>query len=117
MSTDSKTDTDRTRSVNSQITDAITQSNAMLTGMAPAHSMAALYQTMSQAMGTGAQNVVSNQQHVNSVGLAALTQNLQLLLQPSGHNTTIIQVPAPVLMPIKSRQKPKPKKSVDEEAE
>lgn len=117
MSTGSKTETDRTRSVNSQITDAITQSNTMLTGMAPAHSMAALYQTMSQAMGAGAQNVVSNQQHVNSVGLAALTQNLQLLLQPGGRKNTIIQVPVPVVMPTKSRPKSKPKKSVGKETE
>jgi len=77
------------RSVNSQITDAITQTNTMNIGLASANSMATLYQTMAQSMGTALQNSVSNQQNVNSVNLAALSQNLQLLLQPKTRQRSI----------------------------
>ncbi|WP_169569637.1 RebB family R body protein [Sneathiella limimaris] len=79
---------EKIRSVNSQITDAITQSNTMLTGMAPAHSLSALYQTLSQSMGTAFQNSVSNQQHINSISLASLAQNVQLILQPKQTQAT-----------------------------
>ncbi len=110
----------KVKTVNSQITDAITQSNAMITGMAPAHSMAALYQTMSQAMGTGIQNSVSNQQHVNSVGLAALAQNLQLLMQPA-QPKTVVQMLPPIIVQSeqqssgsrKAKKRPKPKTETD----
>ncbi len=108
MSSNTKNDAAGIKTVNSQITDAVTQSNAMLTGMAPAHSMAALYQTMSQAMGTGAQNAVSHQQHANTVGLAALTQNLQLLLSPTPKHT-VIHIPSPIVMPETKRRPPKAK--------
>ena len=86
------------RSVNSQITDAVTQSNMVLTGMAPAHSMAALYQTMAQSIGTSAQNAVSNQQNANSMNLAALAQNLQTILQPLQRSPSV-QLPPIVLQP------------------
>ena len=115
------TDEINVKTVNSQITDAITQSNAMITGMAPAHSMAALYQTMSQAMGTGIQNAVSNQQHVNSVGLAALAQNIQLLMQPA-QPKTVVQMLPPIIVqsekqrPVSRRSKPrsKPRSKTDD---
>ena len=81
------------KSVNSQITDAVTQSNVMVTGMAPANSMATLYQTMSQSVGTSLQNSVSNQQNVNSVNLAALAQNLQIILQPFSNKSHTTQLP------------------------
>jgi len=85
------------KSVNSQITDAITQSNAIVIGMAPANSMATLYQTLSQSTGTALQNSVSNQQNVNTVSLAALTQNIQLILQPMAQKT-IIQPTTPIII-------------------
>ena len=113
----SSMDETKVKTVNSQITDAITQSNAMITGMAPAHSMAALYQTMSQSMGTGIQNAVSNQQHVNSVGLAALAQNLQLLMQPV-QPKTVVQMLPPIIVqsekqrPVSRRTKPRSKSKV-----
>ncbi len=87
------------KSVNRQITDAITQSNVMATGMAPAHSLATLYQTIAQSSGTALQNAVSNQQNVNSMSLAALSQNIQLIMQNAQPKTVlqpiIIQAPAP----------------------
>lgn len=69
------------KTVNSQITDAITQTNALAVGMAPAQSMATLYQTMSHSTGTAMQNAVANQQNLYSLNLAALTQNLQAIME------------------------------------
>ncbi len=93
-----KVDNSTVKSVNSPITDAVTQSNLMATGMAPAHSMGTLYQTIAQSTGTAAQNAVSNQQNVNSMSLAALSQNIQLIMQNSGPRTVVqpIIVQAPV---------------------
>ncbi|MEH6545625.1 MAG: RebB family R body protein [Sneathiella sp.] len=67
-------------SVNSQITDAITQANTINIGLAPAQAIATLYQTTSQSIGASMQNSVSNQQHMYSLGIASLTQNLQSLM-------------------------------------
>ncbi|MDF2368993.1 RebB family R body protein [Sneathiella sp.] len=75
--------TEHVKSVNSQITDAITQSNTMNIGLAPAQSMGILYQTTAQAVGTSIQNAVSNQQHMYSLSLASTAQNLNSLLSLS----------------------------------
>lgn len=86
------------KTVASQITDAVTQSNVIATGLAPAHSLATLYQTISQSIGTSTQNAVSNQQNVNSMNLAALSQNIQMILQNAQPKTVvqpiIIQTPS-----------------------
>ena len=71
------------KSVNSQITDAITQSNTMIIGLAPAQSMGTLYQTTAQAVGVAVQNAVANQQHMYSLSLASTAQNLNSLLSLS----------------------------------
>lgn len=93
-----KTCNPEVKTVASQITDAVTQSNVMATGLAPAHSLATLYQTVSQSIGTSTQNAVSNQQNVNSMNLAALSQNIQMILQNSQPKTIlqpiIIQTPS-----------------------
>ncbi|MFT6557281.1 RebB family R body protein [Sneathiella sp.] len=85
-----KTSDGSVKSVNSQITDAVTQSNMIATGMSAAHSMGTLYQTIAQSIGTSAQNAVSNQQNANSVNLAALSRNIQLILQ-NAQPKTIVQ--------------------------
>ncbi len=71
---------EQTKSVNSQITDAITQTNVMNLGLAPAQSLGTLYQTTAQAVGTSMQNAVANQQNNYSLSLASTAQNLQSLL-------------------------------------
>ncbi len=75
--------TEHVKSVNSQITDAITQSNTMNIGLAPAQSMGTLYQTTAQAVGVAVQNSVANQQHMYSLSLASTAQNLNSLLSLS----------------------------------
>ncbi|MBO6827266.1 MAG: RebB family R body protein [Sneathiella sp.] len=98
--TDSKASKEpHTRSVNSQITDAVTQTNTMNIGLAPANSMATLYQTMAQSMGAALQNSVSNQQHVNTLNLAALSQNIQLILQPKARSQQPIHFSPVIIQP------------------
>lgn len=99
------------KSVNSQITDAVSQSNVMVTAMAPANSMATMYQTMAQSMGTSLQNSVSNQQNVNSVNLAALAQNLQTILQPASNRA--IHKNAPLVIQNLARSYTEPEKNTE----
>ncbi|SLN57794.1 RebB family R body protein [Oceanibacterium hippocampi] len=65
--------------LNSQITDAVTQSNLQLLGSAPAESMAMLYQMLAQSTGLSMQNTIANQQHKNSLESAVVTQAVNLL--------------------------------------
>ncbi|SLN57812.1 RebB family R body protein [Oceanibacterium hippocampi] len=53
--------------VNSQITDAVSQTNVAVVGEAPAEAIGALYQQMSHALGLALQNVISQQQHMHSI--------------------------------------------------
>jgi|GEM_PF-3456723 len=103
MANDTKDD--QMKTVNSQITDAITQSNLIATAMAPANSMGTLYQTVAQSTGTSIQNAVSNQQNVNSMSLAALSQNIQAILSRPASQPAIQSV-----QPIIIQQAPPPKR-------
>lgn len=65
--------------VNSQITDAVTQSNVKVLGEAPAMAMGTIYQTMAQSIGLSMQNAVSAQQQMNVIAQAATTQGVNLI--------------------------------------
>ncbi|MCC3305805.1 RebB family R body protein [Sneathiella sp. HT1-7] len=65
--------------VNSQITDAVTQSNLTVVGGAPAQSMGTVYQMMAQSVGVSMQNAVSNQQNMNTIDNAIVTQGIAML--------------------------------------
>jgi hypothetical protein len=65
--------------VNSQITDAVTQSNLMVVGGAPAQSMGTVYQMMAQAVGVSMQNAVSNQHSMNTIDNAIVSQGIAML--------------------------------------
>lgn len=65
--------------VNSQITDAVTQSNVKVLGEAPAMAMGTIYQTMAQSVGLSMQNAVSAQQQMNVIAQAATTQGVNLI--------------------------------------
>ncbi|GLQ06693.1 RebB family R body protein [Sneathiella chinensis] len=66
--------------VNSQVTDAITQTSMKVVGEAPAEAMAILYQQMAHSIGLALQNVIAQQQHSysihNAITLAASRQLL-----------------------------------------
>lgn len=70
--------------VNSQITDAVTQSNLTVLGNAPAQSMATAYQLLAQSVGVSMQNAVSNQQNMNTIDSAIVAQGISLLFNLDG---------------------------------
>ncbi|CAK9250429.1 unnamed protein product [Sphagnum jensenii] len=65
--------------LNSQITDSVTQANVKVLGDSPALSLSNLYQVVSQSLGLSAQNAVFAQQHSNIIHQAATTQGVNLL--------------------------------------
>lgn len=85
--------------VNSQITDAVTQTNVKALGDAPAIALGNLYQATAQALANAAHNATNAQQQSNvmaqsatimgvatlySVDTAAAGQAIQALLAPNG---------------------------------
>ncbi|MCW8875430.1 MAG: RebB family R body protein [Kangiellaceae bacterium] len=66
-------------SVNSQITDSVTQANVEVLGDAPALSMGNLFQATSQALGNAAHNATSSQQQTAVTAQAATTMGVTVL--------------------------------------
>ena len=67
-------------SVNSQITDAVTQANVKVLGEAPAMAMGMLYQATAHSLGIAAQNAVSAQQQMNEISAATTTACVAAIL-------------------------------------
>jgi hypothetical protein len=65
--------------VNSQITDAVTQSNVNVLAQAPAMAMGSLFQTMAHSTGVLFENTISAQQQQNTLAQA-------------GANTGVMQI-------------------------
>ena len=57
--------------VNSQITDAVTQTNVQTLGSAPATAMGSVYQTMAHSTGILFANAISSQQQQNTLSRTA----------------------------------------------
>lgn len=70
--------------LNSQITDAVTQSNVKVIGEAPAMALGSLYQALSHAAGRAGENLVTQQQNANTVSQALVTRCVQSLLGSTG---------------------------------
>ncbi len=66
-------------SVNSQITDAVTQANVKVLGDAPAIALGNLYQATAQALANAAHNATSAQQQSNVAAQAATTMGVTTL--------------------------------------
>ena len=66
-------------SVNSQITDSVTQANTKVLGDAPAVAMGNLYQATAQALSNAAHNATNSQQQSNVTAQAATTQGVATL--------------------------------------
>ncbi|GAB2191743.1 RebB family R body protein [Sessilibacter sp. MAH2] len=66
-------------SVNSQITDAVTQENLVVLGDAPAVAMGNLYQATAQALANAAHNATIAQQQTNITAQAVTTMGVALL--------------------------------------
>lgn len=63
-------------SLNSQITDAVTQANLKVLGDAPAVAMGNLYQATAQALANAAHNATTSQQNSNVTAQAATVQGV-----------------------------------------
>ena len=66
-------------SVNSQITDSVTQANTKVLGDAPAVAMGNLYQATAQALANAAHNATTSQQQTNITAQAATTMGVTTL--------------------------------------
>ena len=66
-------------SVNSQITDAVTQANVKVLGDAPAFALGNLYQATAQALANAAHNATSAQQQAAITAQAATTMGVTTL--------------------------------------
>lgn len=66
--------------VNSQITDAVTQTNVKVLGDAPAIALGNLYQATAQALANAAHNATNSQQQSYVTSQAATTMGVSTLL-------------------------------------
>ncbi|WP_431257269.1 RebB family R body protein [Roseateles chitinivorans] len=66
-------------SVNSQITDSVTQANVQVLGTSPAIAMGNLYQATAQALANAAHNATLAQQQMYVTAQAATTMGVTLL--------------------------------------
>ncbi|RXM51674.1 MULTISPECIES: RebB family R body protein [unclassified Chryseobacterium] len=65
--------------VNSQTTDAVTQTNVTVLGESPAQAMSMLYQMASHASGISIQNSVTNQQNLNQLNPVIIADAIKIL--------------------------------------
>ncbi len=65
--------------VNSQVTDSISQANLEVVGMAPAVAMGYLYQATAQALGNAANNSTTAQHNGNILGQAVTSTGSALI--------------------------------------
>ena len=75
--------TNANTTVNTQVTDAITQTNVKVLGEAPAMAIGSLYQTVSNSVAMAAANAVYAQQQANVTYQAASTIGVAKLLSLS----------------------------------
>jgi Killing trait len=66
--------------VNSQITDAVTQSNVNVVAEAPAQALASLYQLASHSAGLSLQNSVHSQQALNQISSAVISKAVTMIM-------------------------------------
>ena len=83
--------------VNSQITDAVTQTNAKVLGDAPARAMGSLYQAAAHSTGILFENAVAAQQQLNTLAQAATAQGVMQIysvdtLSDSGSTAKLAQI-------------------------
>jgi hypothetical protein len=66
--------------VPAMITDAVTQTNVLVVGTAPAMAMGSLYQTLANSVAMASMNAVFAQQQANMAHQAATIQGVALIL-------------------------------------
>ena len=76
-------------SVNSQITDSVTQANTKVVGDNPAVSLGNLFIATSQALSNAAHNATSSQQQTGLTAQAATTQGVSMLYSVDTASTAV----------------------------
>ncbi|UUX48044.1 RebB family R body protein [Nisaea acidiphila] len=66
--------------VNSQITDAVTQTNVKVVGEAPAQAMGMVYQSMAHSISLSMQNAMQAQGGLQQIGNAVTSSACRLIL-------------------------------------
>lgn len=69
--------------VNSQITDAVTQTNVEVVSSSSSVAMGSLLQTLSHSLSLTMENAVSNQQQLNTLNIATTASCVEYLLKPT----------------------------------
>lgn len=77
-------------SVNSQITDAVTQTNVKVVAEAPAQSMAMVYQTMAHSISLAMENAMQAQGGLQQIGNAVTSSGVRMIFDAAngGSNKT-----------------------------
>lgn len=70
--------------VDSQITDAVTQTNVTVVGEAPAQAMALVYQSMADSISLSMQNAQQAQGGMQQIGNAVTSQAVQMIMATDG---------------------------------
>lgn len=70
--------------VNSQITDAVTQTNVKVLGEAPAEALGMAFQSMSNAVSLALENATQTQGGMQQVGNASTSSVVTLILKQAG---------------------------------
>jgi hypothetical protein len=82
-------------SVNSQITDAVTQAGVHVLGVAPAVAVGNLYQATAQALANAAHNATLAQQQLSITAQAATTAGVALIYAQAGVRPAAAPEPPP----------------------
>ncbi|WP_417457096.1 RebB family R body protein [Kordiimonas sp.] len=69
------------KTVNSQITDAVTQTNVKVLGEAPAEAVGMSFQSMSNSVGLALENATQTQGGMQQVGNAATSSVVTLIIK------------------------------------
>lgn len=69
--------------VNSQITDAVTQTNVKVVGEAPSQAMGMVYQSMAHSISLAMQNAMQAQGGLQQIGNAVTSSACRLILDAS----------------------------------
>ncbi len=70
--------------VNSQITDAVTQTNVKVVGESPAQAMGLVYQTVAHSISLSMQNAQQAQGGLQQIGNAVTSSAVRMILEASG---------------------------------
>ncbi len=75
-------------SVNSQITDAVTQTNVKVLAEAPAQSMAMVYQTMAHSISLAMENAMQAQGGLQQIGNAVTSSGVRMIFDAANSGST-----------------------------